>query len=211
MIPLVCPPDWAQGGKTLHDLDWGRRDHVSVLKVRRGQTHWNIPEGNVALAGGDQLVVMGSQRQVENFCLQPAGELMTLKDYIASQQDIPEAKQLLCCGVSLDKTMPQAGKSVRDSGIKGDWSALLIGLERDLLPIPSPDPSLTLRDGDLLWVMGSQEQAAAPGPAGLKKRPKIGTPPSRYESTDWGVSFCAQFFGGKVYADVPLWTGFPPG
>ena len=166
VIPLVCPPDWAQGGKTLHDLDWGRRDHVSVLKVRRGQTHWNIPEGNVALAGGDQLVVMGSQRQVENFCLQraeegltPAGELMTLKDYIASQQDIPEAKQLLCCGVSLDKTMPQAGKSVRDSGIKGDWSALLIGLERDLLPIPSPDPSLTLRDGDLLWVMGSQEMA----------------------------------------------------
>lgn len=166
VIPLVCPPDWAQGGKTLHDLDWGRRDHVSVLKVRRGQTHWNIPEGNVALAGGDQLVVMGSQRQVENFCLQraeeglmPAGELVTLKDYIASQQDIPEAKQLLCCGVSLDKTMPQAGKSVRDSGIKGDWSALLIGLERDLLPIPSPDPSLTLRDGDLLWVMGSQEMA----------------------------------------------------
>ena len=166
VIPLVCPPDWAQGGKTLHDLDWGRRDHVSVLKVRRGQTHWNIPEGNVALAGGDQFVVMGSQRQVENFCLQraeegltPAGELMTLKDYIASQQDIPEAKQLLCCGVSLDKTMPQAGKSVRDSGIKGDWSALLIGLERDLLPIPSPDPSLTLRDGDLLWVMGSQEMA----------------------------------------------------
>ena len=55
--------------------------------------------------------------------------------------------------------MPQEGKSVRDSGIKTDWSAFLIGLERDLLPIPSPDPSLTLRSGDLLWVMGSQEMA----------------------------------------------------
>ncbi|MFQ9412483.1 MAG: hypothetical protein ACLR1T_17635 [Evtepia gabavorous] len=84
---------------------------------------------------------------MENFCLQraeegltPAGELVTLKDYIASQQDIPEAKQLLCCGVSLDKTMPQAGKSVRDSGIKGDWSALLIGLSGTCCPSPAPTP-----------------------------------------------------------------------
>ena len=84
---------------------------------------------------------------------------MTLKDYIASQQDIPEAKQLLCCGVSLDKTMPQAGEERPGQRHQR-------GLERpahrpgqDLLPIPSPDPSLTLRDGDLLWVMGSQEMA----------------------------------------------------
>lgn len=77
-------------------------------------------------------------------------------------------------------------------------------------PRPQSDPpgrGPAVGDG----LPGDGRQAAAPGPAGLKKRPKIGTPPSRYESTDWGVSFCAQFFGGKVYADVPLWTGFPPG
>lgn len=63
VIPLVCPPDWAQGGKTLHDLDWGRRDHVSVLKVRRGQTHWNIPRGTWPWQGGPA-GGQGSQRQV---------------------------------------------------------------------------------------------------------------------------------------------------
>ena len=80
---------------------------------------------------------------------------------------MPEAKQLLCCGVSLEREMPQAGKSIRDSGIKTDWSAFLIGLERELLPIPDPDPNLTLRDGDLLWVMGSQEMAGKLVAAGL--------------------------------------------
>lgn len=169
VVTLVCPPDYVQAGQTLHDLDWGRRNHVNVIKLQRGKEHRNIPEGDEALRGEDRLVVMGDKIQLENFCLQQTqdgvrplegGTMMTLKDYINAQEDIPEAKQLLCCGVNLEKKMPQEGKAVRDSGIKTDWSAFLIGLERDLLPIPSPDPSLTLRAGDLLWVMGSQEMAA---------------------------------------------------
>lgn len=168
VVTLVCPPDYVQAGRTLHDLDWGRRDHVNVIKLQRGTEHRNIPEGDETLRSGDRLVVMGDRVQLENFCLQQTqdgvrplddGGLMTLKDYIGGQEGIPEAKQLLCCGVNLEKKMPQEGKSVRDSGIKTDWSAFLIGLERDLLPIPTPDPSLTLRAGDLLWVMGSQEMA----------------------------------------------------
>jgi K+/H+ antiporter YhaU regulatory subunit KhtT len=112
---------------------------------------------------------MGAKRALENFATRqamvglhpPAGkDLITLKEYIESQEGIPEPKQLLCCGVTLDSTMAQQGKSIRSSGIKEEWSAFLIGLERDLLPIPNPDPNLTLRAGDLLWVMGSQTMAA---------------------------------------------------
>ncbi|MCI5691341.1 MAG: TrkA C-terminal domain-containing protein, partial [Clostridiales bacterium] len=120
--------------------------------------------------GGDRLAVMGSPRQVENFCRQQArygaeqlGPLRTLRDYVAMQgaEDCADCTgQLLCYGIHLDRSMPQVGKAVRDSGIKADWSAILIGLERDLLPMPAPDPSLTLRAGDLLWVMGSREMAA---------------------------------------------------
>ena len=66
---------------------------------------------------------------------------MTLKDYIGGQEGIPEAKQLLCCGVNLEKKMPQEGKSVRDSGIKTDWSAFLIGLGGTSSPSPPPTPA----------------------------------------------------------------------
>lgn len=71
-----------------------------------------------------------------------------------------ESRQLLCCGVNLEREMPQQGKSIRDSGIKEEWSAFLIGLEREFLPIPNPDPNLNLRAGDILWVMGSQDMAS---------------------------------------------------
>ena len=167
VVILQCPDDYALAGKRLLELDWGKHDHVNVIKILRDRLLMNIPEGHIVVQSGDKLVVMGGRQQIENFCRVQAqlgvtvfAEPITLKDYIASQQNIPEARQLLCCGVTLERSMPEAGKSVRDSGIKQDWSGILIGLERDLLPIPSPDPSLTLRPGDLLWVMGPQKMAA---------------------------------------------------
>lgn len=164
---LACPMDYVQAGKSLKDLDWGRRDHIQIIQIWRSGRHWNVPEGYWVLQGGDRLAVMGSQRQVENFCRQQTKDgvvqvsgLTTLRQYVSDQESGERTSQLLCYGIHLEKTMPQVGKSVRDSGIKTDWSAILIGLERNYLPIPAPDPSLALRAGDLLWVMGSQEMAS---------------------------------------------------
>lgn len=168
VITLAVPAHYAQDGRSLNDLNWGHRDHVQVIQVWRAGRHWNVPEGRWIVRGGDRLAVMGSPRQVENFCRQQAkdglsqiGELMTLRDYVAAQETTKDRTgHLLCYGIQLEKNMPQVGKAVRESNIKGDWSAMLIGLERNLLPMPTPDPSLTLRAGDLLWVMGSREMAA---------------------------------------------------
>lgn len=167
VVVLQCPDNYALAGKRLLELDWGKHDHVNIIRILRGRLLLNIPEGHIVVQSRDKLVVMGGRQQIENFCRQQAqlgvtvvDEPITLKEYIANQQAIPEARQLLCCGVTLDKSMPESDKSVRASGIKQDWSGILIGLERDLLPIPSPDPSLTLRPGDLLWVMGPQKMAA---------------------------------------------------
>lgn len=168
VITLACPNLYVGGGTALKDHQWGKTDHINIIKIIRGKEHINIPEGDVETLSGDLMVAMGSRKDLENFCFKQAADgvrpmkearLRTLKDYIESQEGIPEARQLLCCGVHLDKALPQQGKTIRDSGIKEDWSAFLIGLEREMLPIPNPDRSLTLRSGDLLWVMGSQEMA----------------------------------------------------
>ena len=168
VVTLACPEKYVGEGMTLWDHGWGSADHINIIKIIRGKEHINIPEGDVKTRGGDLLVAMGSRRDLENFCFkqtvdgvrpQKGSRLQTLKEYIENQEGIPQTRQLLCCGVSLGKDLPKQGRSIRDSGIKEEWSAFLIGLERDLLPIPNPDRSMTLRAGDLLWVMGSQEMA----------------------------------------------------
>lgn len=169
VITLLCPGVYKEDGISLMEHDWGNTDHVKVIKIIRGREHLNIPEGSVKIRAGDCLVVMGARRAVENFCFKQkqkgvrpgaGARLRTLKEYIESQEGVVESRQLLCCGVNLEKDMPQQGKSIRDSGIKEEWSAFLIGLEREFLPIPNPDPNLNLRAGDILWVMGSQDMAS---------------------------------------------------
>ena len=169
VITLACPSLYVGNGTALKDHHWGKADHINIIKIIRGREHINIPEGEVQTLSGDLLVAMGSRKDLEHFCFKQAvydvrpikgARLRTLKEYIEGQEGIPETRQLLCCGVHLNKDLPQQGKSIRDSGIKEEWSAFLIGLEREMLPIPNPDRSMTLRTGDLLWVMGSQEMAA---------------------------------------------------
>ena len=168
VLPLDIPPLYVGGGLTLREQGWGKDDHISIIKILRGREHINLPDGDLKLLAGDRIVAMGSQKDLETFCIKRSAEgvrpvegarLRTLKDYIESQESGPQAHQLLCYGVPLEKEMPQADRPLRDSGIKEDWKAFLIGLERDLLPIPNPDKDMTLRQGDLLWVMGSQEMA----------------------------------------------------
>ena len=168
VLTMECPTPYGQEGMPLHTLDWGNQERIKVIKIIRGRTHLNIPDGSVTLRSGDRVVIMGNDKAIDNFCLRQGADGLqptvdaqpcTLKDYIESQQDVPEANQLLCCGITLDKSMPQHDKTIRGSGIKEDWCAFLIGLERELLPIVDPNPNLTLRSGDLLWVMGSQPMA----------------------------------------------------
>ena len=169
VITLTCPREaYAQDGVSLQELDWGKLDGVKVIKLLRDREQINIPEGDVKLRHGDRMVIMGAKRAVENFCRKqeefnvlpwPGEKLRSLKEYIETQDGVSQANQLLCCGVTLDKLGYLQGRSIRDSGIKEDWSAFLIGLERDFLPIPNPDPNLNLKTGDLIWVMGSQEMA----------------------------------------------------
>lgn len=60
----------------------------------------------------------------------------------------------------MEKDSPLAGTSIRDSQIKTNWSCFLVGLERDLLPIVTPLPSMILSAGDLIWVLGSQKMGS---------------------------------------------------
>ncbi|WP_320611982.1 cation:proton antiporter [Evtepia sp.] len=169
VITLVCSEAYQEEGRSLRQQNWGQVDHIKVIKILRGREHMNIPEGHTRLRKGDRLTIMGSKRAVENFAMKqrPKGllpersaELVTLKEYIDHQETVAESKQLLCYGVRMGKGMPQQGKRIRDSKIKEEWGAFLFGLERDLLPIPNPDPNITLRTGDVLWVMGSQNMVS---------------------------------------------------
>lgn len=156
-------------GKSLKELQWGRVMQINVIKIIRGRRHINIPEGYEELRVGDHLFVLGTQKTMENFevlaakgriVTRTATEQVTLHEFISHQERYEEDQQLLCYAVKVEKDSPLSGSSIRDSHIKTDWSCFLVGLERELLPIVTPLPSMILNTGDLIWVLGTQKMGS---------------------------------------------------
>ena len=221
VIPLVCPPGLGPGGKDPPRPGLGQAGPRERPEGPPGPDPLEHPRGERGLgrggpAGGHGEPAAGGE------LLPPAGRG---GPYAGGGADDPQGLHRLPAGYPRGQAAAvlrgEPGQNHAPGGEERPGQRHQRGLERPAhrpgagpaahpQPRPqsdSPGRGPAVGDG----LPGDGRQAAAPGPAGLKKRPKIGTPPSRYESTDWGVSFCAQFFGGKVYADVPLWTGFPPG
>lgn len=160
-----CPEGSEAINQTLKALQWGRIYQVNIIKIVRGDSHINIPEGDEVIKSGDMLYVLGTEKALTNFSLmngyrdvllESADAPVTLHHFIEVQEDVPEEQQLFMCAVPVQKGTSLAGVSIRDSHIKSEWSANLIGIERGVLPILNPAPDFMLNADDLLWVLGSR-------------------------------------------------------
>ena len=160
-----CPEESGVVGKTLKELQWGRVFQVNVIKIVRGDIQINIPEGDEVIQGEDMIYVLGTEQTLTNFSLmnghralllESPEEPTTLHNFIENQDEKAEENQLFVCAVPVEKGSTLSGVSIRDSHIKSEWSANLIGIERGVLPILNPAPEFVLNTNDLLWILGSQ-------------------------------------------------------
>ena len=164
VVPYICNANSSAAGKELKKLQWGRALQVHVIKIVRGKKHINVPEGEEQVLPGDRVYVLGSEKALENFALichqkntlmESEDEEVSLHQFIEQQTELSEEQQLFAYAVKVKKGSDLAGSSLRDSGIKTNWSACLIGVERELLPILDVHSNFVFNVGDLLWVLGS--------------------------------------------------------
>ena len=151
----------ALAGKSLRQLEWGRQFSVNVIKVNRGRRTFNMPSGNLELRMGDQLYLLGRAEDLRSLRLslgiQEAMELPSLRQFTAGQRD--EATDVYAFALPVDKDSALRGKSIRDSGLRERYDCMILGVQRDKLPILQPDISMTMQNGDLVWVLGSRRMA----------------------------------------------------
>lgn len=139
---------------------------VDVIKIVRGRKHINVPEGDDQIQEGDRLYILGAEKALENFdlmnqrhnlLLESETEPVSLHEFIANQDQWSEEQQLYAYAVAVKKDSPLAGCSIRESGIKSNWSACLIGIERGMMPILNLSSRFIINADDLLWVLGPQK------------------------------------------------------
>lgn len=172
---MICEHDSLLLNTYLSKLSGSAWSGVKIIKIIREGKHINIPEALDKLLLGDIVYIVGKMEQLENLQTvtkielerKENGEYATLHDFIQHQEKFAEADQLLCYAVTVEKGMSLIGVSIKDSKIKSDWGAILLGLERELLPIPIPNINMRLQENDIIWVIGSQKMAGKLAKANL--------------------------------------------
>ncbi len=156
---LTCGPDLA--GHTLKQHNWRYLYNVSVIRILRGHRFYNIPSGDMELHQGDLLQILGKPEDLRTFrlALWSTGmqDLGTLHDFIGGQEDTPS--DVYVYAMPVQKGSPLQGKTIRSSRLRETYDCMVLGLQRNRLPILEPDVEMTIQAGDLVWIFGARRMA----------------------------------------------------
>ena len=148
--------------KTLAGLDWGRRFGVNVIKIVRGKRHINMPLAKVKLRHGDRLFVLGESEQLNALKLElgadGSGESeQTLRSF--TEEENNSETDIYSYALPIDKGSSLTGKSIKDCGLRDNYDCMILGIQRNNLPIAQPDINMTIQNGDLIWILGTKTMA----------------------------------------------------
>lgn len=145
-IPGESP--WA--GKTLMDLNLGKKYGIHVASILRGKRRINIPGGAVRLFPMDKIQVIGTDEQLNVF-----SEAMSRG--AAIDTDVYEKSEMSLKQFLIDADSVFLGKTIRESGIRDKYRCLIAGVERGEDALMTPDVNASFQEGDVVWIVGEKE------------------------------------------------------
>lgn len=145
-IPGESP--WA--GKTLLELNLGKKYGIHVASILRGKRRINIPGGSVRLFPLDKIQVIGTDEQLNVFS-------EAMGHGAAIDSDIYEKSEMALKQFLIDEDSIFLGKTIRESGIRDKYHCLIAGVERGDEALMSPDVNAPFQEGDVVWVVGEKE------------------------------------------------------
>lgn len=149
---FVIPAESLWAGRTLQELDLGRKYDVHVASIIRGTQRINIPGGENRIYPNDTLQVIGTDGQLAVFSEQAEKVCtdVTEDDFIRQEMCL---KQFV-----IESGSPFCGRTIKESGIRKDFHCLVVGVESaDDTSLRTPDVNVPLCEGDILWVVGEKD------------------------------------------------------
>ncbi len=137
-------------GRTLMQLDLGKKYGVHISSILRANNRLNIPDGNYIIFPGDKLQVIGSDDQLSKF--RHAIETEILGDDLLLEQREMKLRQLIISSES-----PFVDKTLKESGIRDLYSCMVVGLEEGKENLSPVHPNRRFQEGDIIWIVGEQE------------------------------------------------------
>lgn len=134
--------------KTLKESGIKEKFGVTVAMIERGEKRILAPKREDVLLPCDKLFVIGTDDQLGSISdaieTKPTGDLPAVDDSfgLASLVAIPQDKFV--------------HKTIRECGLREAVNGLIVGVEREGQRYLSPDSSMMLLPGDLIWLVGDR-------------------------------------------------------
>jgi len=148
------PSDSQWMGMTLKQLSLGRKYGVHVSSIMRGGHRLNIPDGDYIIFPGDRLQVIGSDDQLSKF-----GQAIE-SEVLGEEVDI-ERREMKLRQFIIGPDSHFVGKTLAESGIRNQYSCMVVGLEEGKENLSQVDPKRRFESGDIIWLVGEQDSLDA--------------------------------------------------
>lgn len=136
-------------GKTLEELQIREQMGINIAFIKRGEIMIDIPSRNERLFPGDEVCVIGTDIQVQEFKKYldrheiEVNDAVTENDIVLKQLEMNNEEFI--------------GKSIRESQIREKTHGLVVGIERNGKRILNPESHLILEQNDIVWIVGSKK------------------------------------------------------
>jgi monovalent cation:H+ antiporter-2, CPA2 family len=136
-------------GKTLQDLQVRESLGINLVSIKRGEITIHIPKANERVFPGDEICVIGTDKQVQEF-----------KKYL-DQHEIevsPDYKEpdIVLNQIEL-KNHSFIGKSIKESKLREKTNGLIVGVEKKGVRTFNPESDTILEENDILWIVGDKK------------------------------------------------------
>lgn len=160
IISFFVPLDAPYIGKHLGELHWGKKHNTYVVKMHLSHNgkYILLPGGKTKIHAGDKIYAVGDRQSLLNYYkligVKPRRKIRTLEEFM--ETDYLQTEHALACGViKITGTESYSGKPIISSKLLEKWHCVVLGIQKDGYPIIMPDPHMIIRKGDIIWVMGS--------------------------------------------------------
>ncbi|WP_281322532.1 cation:proton antiporter [Flavobacterium aestivum] len=136
-------------GKTLQRLQIREQMGINIASIKRGDITIHIPTAKERLFPGDEICVIGTDAQVQEF-----------KKFLDQHEtDVsPEITEpdIVLRQIEL-KNHTFLGKSIKESKLRESTKGLIVGIEKRGKRMLNPESNVILEKDDILWIVGDRK------------------------------------------------------
>ena len=147
LTDFEVPGESAWAGKTLAELNFGKKYGIHVVSILRGRKRINIPGASVRLFPEDKIQVIGTDEDLKQFSSE-------MEKAAILETDVFEKSEMILRQFRVDAHSIFLGKTMRESGIREQYHCLIVGVERGEETLHAPDPHEPFMEDDVVWIVG---------------------------------------------------------